>query len=169
MLCGEPEYSVNMIQVSVDDLVVNGRLGPLCSGMTPDEVIQLIGPPEDVGASCSTRFMWKYGDLLLDFAADESKPPKRHLYFIALYFRYGAFRTTAPLELCGWIPQPWTQLAECEEHFRSLGVSYYRDQLIDKLCPGEQVTVVAGVGVHFTFRANERGGWDLDSIQFTRG
>lgn len=158
-----------MIQVSVDDLVVNGRLGPLCLGMTPDEVVQLIGPPEDVGASRSTRFLWKYGDLELFFCRERSCLSEPHLVSIALYFRHGPFQTTAPIELCGFVPQSWTQPTDCEEHFRTLGVSYYRDPLIDKLCQGEQTTLVAGVGVLFVFGANERGGWDLDSIQFTRG
>lgn len=157
-----------MIQVSVDDLVVNGRLGPLRPGMTPDEVVQLIGPPEDVGASRSTRFLWKYGDLELFFWRERSCLSKRHLVSIALYFRHGPFRTTAPIDLCGFVPEPWTQPTDCGEHFRILGVSYYRDPLIDKLCQGEQITLVAGVGVHFVFGVNERGGWDLDSIQFTQ-
>ncbi|MCS7017371.1 MAG: hypothetical protein NZM42_14810, partial [Gemmatales bacterium] len=114
-----------MIYGSIDELVVTGCLGPLRMGISPEEVLRLFGPPQDVGATRSTKFLWKYGDLLLDFARDQSKPPKRRLWFIGLYFRDGPFHTTAPLELCGWIPQPWTQPKECEEHFRALGVSYH--------------------------------------------
>lgn len=148
-----------MIDVLLREFLVHASLGPIKSGITPEEVAALCGLPEDVSVSRKPR-IWKYGSLQIAF---DDGPPGGRLYFLGIYFRDAPIVLPGPIVRVGWWPSvdctPSEFLAFSED--RSL---HFREH--PPLTFDDQVALVGDAGVVVVFASDDENRMVIDSIQY---
>lgn len=140
----------------------HGALGPVAIGLSPVEVQQLLGNPQDVGGTPKHR-IWKYGPIQLGFRRDKSTGTEA-VFFIGLYFRHENLAPPAAVGSEGWFPAQHTSKEDCVRYLEEQGVSYSEDK---QLTYETQFALLTRSGARVIFDSSS-GEAILDSIQLLR-
>ncbi len=141
---------------TLDEFLETGRLGPLRSGLEPQQVRQALGEPDGYTARSNPFPIFRYGPVQVGFQRALDGPDTR-LSWIRIDLRQPPASLPESIRLEGWVPAPGSGIAEVREHVASLGIPVPATPK----STGDSEILALPSGVHFVFAD---GG--LDSIQF---
>jgi hypothetical protein len=139
-----------MIQASLKDLVITGRLGPIRLGTARTLIAEVLGEPDDYSLNSNSRqrkrlppAVWKYGDIELHFA-DASDG-------LCLIFmeRFTIPSGGAKLELDPWIIQHTLTIDILQHALEQKHIPVQRDR--KPYDDPDMLRLRAGIGVEFLF------------------
>jgi hypothetical protein len=147
----------------LQEFLERGTFGPVAMGLSPLEVQERLGDPQEAGGKPKHR-IWKYGSMQLAFERDRSTRTEA-VSFIGFYFRDENLTLPKAIQLEGWFPSQRTMKGAFVRYLEEKGVYYSEDKL---LSDETQSALRTRSGAYIIF-ACSAGEVVLDSIQLARG
>ncbi|MEW6735669.1 MAG: hypothetical protein AB1489_30540 [Acidobacteriota bacterium] len=136
--------------IKFKDFIEKGCLGKIKTGISRQEVINLLGEPDDKTQPKERNPIWKYNDLQVSFRGES-------LFFIGLYLEQPTLVLPKPLTLDTELHNiRW--LDSFKKHLLTEGIHF---SINEKLTFDTQMCLVTNIGVNIIFQDNE-----LDTIQY---
>ena len=145
--------------MSFIDLFRSGRLDNITDAVSKDDVIALIGEPDDFISTSSFKSssIWKYGNLEFHF---ESKSYNAKLYMIF----WDHAEPPAFCNLDSWIIRRGLKLKEAENLLKNEGIDYH--SFVPEALK-DQLTLETSSGAQLNFIMNQQAVYELFAFSYT--
>jgi len=151
------------MEVSLREFLETGRLGRLHVGVTREQVVDLLGSPEEAGGTSRKHrrpSIFRYGSL--DVSFDTSPPYLCHLLHIEARDEVREFRFPGRFTSIRWELPPYTQRAVAEDYLREKRLAYSISYPVSEGCA---VLTLPVSGVVIAFDEKDR----LSALSTARG